>query len=62
MVNTPMKPVLPEDLSVPEMVKQEQRLNDLKQQLEQTPLIAPSTSKQTDLQASIIVKEEPSDG
>ena len=59
MVNLPMRPVLPEDLSVPEMVKQEQRLNDLKQQLEQAPLIAPSTSKQADLHSSIVVEEEP---
>ena len=52
------QPVFPEDLSLPELIRQDQRLNDFKQQLDAQTIIQPAASNLLKDQV-LIVAEDP---
>ena len=52
------QPVFPEDLSLPELIRQDQRLNDFKQQLDTQTIIQPAASNLLKDQV-LIVAEDP---
>jgi len=56
--NLSAPPAFPEDLSLPELIRQEQRLKDLKQQLDTQTNIKPKTHNLVK-QTSLIIDETP---